>query len=116
MSIRENIAEYRDHRGAGCTRVAALRYVADWRGRLGWRLSDASHGLARLGNRLCEDIPCDYHLEWEDGRAYGERVAGREPLTYERMAEILQTVGADPEETEAILAWFEASSAAGGAL
>jgi hypothetical protein len=36
--------------------------VTDPRGWLGWKLGELGNGIARLGNRICDDVPTVDHL------------------------------------------------------
>ena len=46
--------------------------VLTGRVKLAWKLSDIATPILRKANQLCEDVPCDFHAEWEDGRKYGQ--------------------------------------------
>ena len=44
--------------------------VINARGRLAWKLSDIATPILRTASRLCEDVPCDFWTEFEEGRAH----------------------------------------------
>ena len=56
------------------------RLVADVRGKLGWALGDLGNGIARIGRKVCDDVPTvyDFDGEFDAGYRVGERKGRRE--------------------------------------
>jgi hypothetical protein len=59
--------------------------VTDPRGWLGWKLGELGNGIARLGNRICDDVPTVDHLgeEFQAGCAFMERAEQRRKASAE---------------------------------
>ena len=61
-------------------RSDTIAQIRDPRGFIAWKLHGAAMPMLALAHRLCDDIPSDFHEEWEDGRRYGERAASSKYL------------------------------------
>jgi hypothetical protein len=63
----------------------ALARISDPRGFIAWKLSGLAMPMLALAHRLCDDIPADFHVKWEDGRQYGERVGAQRVMDMVRL-------------------------------
>jgi hypothetical protein len=59
--------------------------IIDPRGFAAWRISGVAMPLLGLANRLCPDIPADFHEVWDEGRRHGEHIAAVKTMQLVRL-------------------------------